>query len=426
MINIGIYGATGSWDFGDYCMVLNNIIQMDKHNNSTQFYIFTPNISVTREYVRNNIEDQELFNRITYIRDSLFFESKIQNYIFRIIRKILKIDLFYYRSLNIWNKTYKGENDFIKTNIVEEIENLDVLVFNGGGYFQNSWGTRNLDFCSVINIAACSKVPVYFMGNSFGPLDNIYKKYVASSLSYARRILIRDGSDRSYKFLVQNGVWCDKLTINTDDLIFYTTEKLKQDIPVQKENARPYIIIEIMTWITRAKKGVDSVLIEIKKFISNSIENGFCVYLISFDKTDKVAQKCINQIADDLDNQYVFVVDSVDYIYEVYNLYRNAIFSVSMKYHPVILSIANEVPCVGIICDDDGYYESKMHGAYESNGISADFDLVRELDNVTSEWLITALQNRGSFNIDLQRKIKMMEDRSDYLERIVTKKGFVE
>lgn len=56
MINIGIYGATGSWDFGDYCMVLNNIIQMDKHNNSAQFYIFTPNISVTREYVRNNID----------------------------------------------------------------------------------------------------------------------------------------------------------------------------------------------------------------------------------------------------------------------------------------------------------------------------------------------------------------------------------
>ena len=83
----------------------------------------------------------------------------------------------------------------------------------------------------------------------------------------------------------------------------------------------------------------------------------------------------------------IFSCTRISSMYEVFGYYKYASFSLSFKYHPLVLSIGSSVPCVGVICDSDGYYESKMKGAFDSCGLEWKEKLMR-IDELDSNTLI--------------------------------------
>ena len=79
-------------------------------------------------------------------------------------------------------------------------------------------------------------------------------------------------------------------------------------------------------------------------------------------------------------------------MYEMFGLYRYCDFSISFKYHPVILALGSNKPFIGIICDADGYYEGKLKGACENLGVSPENHIIH-IDSIREGRLINLYKN---------------------------------
>lgn len=92
----------------------------------------------------------------------------------------------------------------------------------------------------------------------------------------------------------------------------------------------------------------------------------------------------------------------------MFGYYKYADFSISFKYHPVILSLGSSVPCVGIVCDNNGYYEGKMKGAFDSCGIDSKNKVIH-IDEFSSKKLLEIYKNNNSkelYKVSNREKLK--------------------
>lgn len=360
-MNIGFYGATGSNDFGDYAMMVHNIqqiLQYSTNEKNIRIYVFTPNKYNTLNNLLHNLINQKDLDRIEIIDEPSFRVNNYQFYLEKLFNGVFDKRPITNKLFSKLEKNYS--NNLISYEFESIIKKLDVLIFNGGGYLQYSWKEKNINFCLACIAAKRNKVPVYFLGNSFGPMFK-YDKYLKTALPYIDKVLVRDGTNYTAKYLTNNGF--TDYVVGTDDLLFigdtYNCPKLWDN----------YVIIEVMFFINKAQKGASHIISELIKLI-NTITKDKNVLLINFDVDDTLAQNYIEKILNSVeDRNKVRTYTKINNMYEVFGYYKNADFSISFKYHPIILSLGNEVPCIGIICGNDGYYEGKMKGAFDSCGL---------------------------------------------------------
>ena len=241
-MNIGFYGATGSNDFGDYAMMIHNINRILSVKESSKMYIFTPDKFCTLNNLINNIEIEKVKNNIHIIEEPKIEGNSLVQRISWMFFKALHKDFLCFRRFK-----YISKNDYryINKSFLDILDKLDVVIFNGGGYLQESWRDKNVNFAIACLVAYQKNIPVYFLGNSIGPL-NQYEKLVMNSIKNVNGIIVRDGKNYTAKLL--NSYACNNYIVATDDLLFVNDY---YDCCKKYDN---YIIIEIMFYITRAKK----------------------------------------------------------------------------------------------------------------------------------------------------------------------------
>ena len=116
-MKIGIFGATGSYDFGDYAMMIHNIQEFYALDKEHTFTIFTLSKEITDDNLEQNITDEDLLKRIKVVDDNLIdlsnnFFSKAYRMIYRKLKK---------RNIeeSIYKKLYKNK---VKALLKEGIE----------------------------------------------------------------------------------------------------------------------------------------------------------------------------------------------------------------------------------------------------------------------------------------------------------------
>lgn len=190
---IGVYGAVGTYDFGDNAMMIRNINNLFSSNKNSEYIIFTPDIKATEYHCNLYINQLDLLHNIYIVDDGIKKMNPID-----IEEHGIKVRVFDSDELNqqrldniieLWNKTYIGDLTIVDCNLIQHLKKLDLLIFNGGGYIQNGWGDRVIYFMSYINIAHSLGIPIYFLGNSFGPLHDNYLKYLSKSLLFCNKIM---------------------------------------------------------------------------------------------------------------------------------------------------------------------------------------------------------------------------------------------
>lgn len=417
--SIGIYGATGSYDFGDYCMLVDNIIKLDRALAGSRFFVFTPDASITNDNIQENILDNELLSRISSVDDGVYTSRETMSDKFSRRIRYAGSQEGYDAAVMCIDSICKNGTDMLPDDLKKVFNNLDLMIFNGGGYFQNSWKSLNIDFSLYILISKMYGIPVFIMGNSFGPLEDTLSSFVFPTLSLVDGIIVRDGQNRSYKSLLLNNLKADRICINTDDLFFHEPVKNTNNFDAPSPTLKNYVVIEVMVWIIKCINGKQSVLDILAAFMEHLVNNGYGIVLICFDKKDTVAQECISKLSEGFSSDQLWIVDQITSINQVYNIYRFCDFSVSMKYHPIVLALSYNHPCIGIICDYDGYYESKMHGAYESLGIMNSGDYVKHINELNEKWLIERFESRATFEIDKEKIEELKQGRESYMKRIV-------
>lgn len=414
---IGIYGATGSFDFGDYAMLVDNIEQIYNLNSEISFIVFSPNPKVTKICLEKNVP-KKIMKKIDIVED--FIEKKSNSFSIKKTRfcsqltyNLIKYDYEYEKYVDIWNETKKGQLDILSDKLISNLEKIDTMIFNGGGYLQNGWKNRNIQFMIFINALHWLRKKIYFMACSVGPLDARYEKYVKTSLELVEKIVIRDGKNYSFKFL-NSPILRDKMYIRTDDLM------LIQD-QYEKSEVKPYVIIEIMFFINKCTKGRRYIINEIGDFIKYIINQDKNVYLLNLDKSDFIAQYYIKTICKKINSPNLkcpIPLNDCIKVNKLYELYANAELSISMKYHPAVFSLRNNVPCIGIICDSDGYYKGKFFGAYDSLGCNGNENIIY-LNDLSAELLIEKYNNREQLRANTLKIDKFRNDRKEYLMEIL-------
>ena len=376
-MNIGLYGATGSNDFGDWAMMVHNINQILLRRKDAKVYIISPNKFNTLNILIHHFEKNTIWDCIRIIDEPKLTYSPEK----MIGKKILK----YLKVSNYKDKVFReviNENySHISPGILKIIKSLDVLIYNGGGYIQYNWHDSNIIFLMTCVIAKQNGAKVAFLGNSFGPMLN-YMKYLIKTLPYIDNIIVRDGNNYSAKLLDHLGY--KKYICGCDDLLF-----VNDYYPVVECDYEKYIVIEIMNYINKALKGEQYILKQLIDFIDYVTgSQNYNVKIINLDKDDWRGIEYINTIYKNISMPNKCTIHIInENMYQVFSYYKNAAFSLSFKYHPLILSLGSGIPCVGVICDSDGYYESKMKGAFDSCGLKWQGKIV-ELDSINAKVLI--------------------------------------
>ena len=401
---IGIFGATGSYDFGDYAMLAHNIQTLNAINPEYNFIVFTISPEVTRINLLENLINRSLMKQIQIVDDNFITHVKFFHHFFR-FRK--------FQMEHLYDKIRNGGG--VQEELFDAFASLDMVLFNGGGYLQHSWHYHNIKFMIEIILAKRMNKPVFFLANSVGPMMQ-YDKYTREVLPMVDSIMLRDGKLYSWKLLENYDM--TQVKTGADDLFFAGDAYTEY---YQTKNHDDYVMIEIMFMIRRAKKGADFIINSLKNFTDWLIEKQHKkIVLINFDINDGFAKQAINKIFQASNHkESIKTFTEIHSMYEVFELYKNCSYSLSFKYHPVILSLGNSRPCAGIITDDDGYYESKLKGAFMSCELDPSKN-VFHIDELTLEKLIETYQQTQNIICSPEVRSNLLTGRKEYLQEILS------
>ena len=409
-MKIGFYGATGSWDFGDYAMMVHNIQEILSISEDSEFFVFTPDKYVTLQVFVNNLMDLKQIRKI-HIVDGPQCQIK-----FSIVERIaIKMHWLDYGSLclkkvsKIYKSFCKGDWSLLSDEFKRVIEQVDIMLFNGGGYLQYNWSIRNYHFSIAVKYAHVCGKPVYFLGNSIGPMKE-FDWVIRDMIHDVDGIMIRDGMNYTKRLLDSYGY--KKYVNGPDDLTF--VNDIYKSVPMLNN----YVIIEIASLIGHAQKGSQFVLSEFLGLIDYLTETGKNVALVTLDKNDNHSFDYIDYLYDNARHKgKVIKFKEIGSIYEVFALYAHCDFSVSTKYHPVVLALGSNKPFIGIICGDDGYYEGKLKGACDNLSVPYNNHIIY-VDSVKDGTLINFYEE----NVDKKVVDNMELDRLKNIRNVFLRK----
>jgi len=403
-LNIGLFGATGSYDFGDFAMMIKNLADLYNANKNNRFFVFSLNPEKTEVCLKENISDIRLLDRIEIVDDAF-----IKMNVFRkVISKILTPERYYTKLYSeLYEQSKEGISVRFPSEFLEKLKGLDICVFNGGGYFQRGWKYYNIKFCSEIQLMNKFHIPIYFLSCSIGPMYE-YDKYTRESLKYVKSIMIRDGKNYTYKLLQSYGI--DRIINGPDDLFFLCDKKYESE-------PTGYVVIEVMKWMDRHEKGVDYVISELVKFIKYLIcEEKLDICLLNLDIEDYYGLDYMDLLFENIDDRnHVRKVKTVN-IEEIKRIYSSAKYSLSFKYHPIIFSLGSGIPNSAIVTDDDGYYHSKMYGAYENCDLNPKNHVI-DLNELNCETLVSLYKRSNEICSD-EVKSRFLSVRNGYIDSI--------
>lgn len=232
--------------------------------------------------------------------------------------------------------------------------NCDLMIDISGYAFGSGWSEKiYFDYFHNFEIAKALGIPVYIMPQTFGPFDfddavrtQVLKK-AEQLFSYAEVVFARE--EESYRLMTEelklknvkkslDLVLCNK---SVDHSLVYreTPSSFKVDIDDKAVGVIPNERnIAVSDRITVVKVYADS--------IKHCLEKGYTVYVLSHSSADaSLCRELKNQFED---NERVVCLDREFSCIEFNELVKKFGFIIASRFHSVVHSYKNTVPCVVI------------------------------------------------------------------------------
>ena len=251
--------------------------------------------------------------------------------------------------------------------IREALESVDVLVVNGGGYFNDLWAMphrieRLMKILAPILIADQMNMRIVFTGNTFGPFD-ASRELFASLLTGLKRATFgcRDALS-SPATLRALGIREDQI-VNVPDDLYLVNDALLARPPTTLRPEGEYIVMETYLPVEYLRNNRS----HFEHFSSAMKENhGLDIVFLPFhldhggvDQAEYLAGILPHfRYIDIRESGYLRLEDAVDVI-------RNAKMVVSTRYHALVVALGCETPIVNVLKDvlgDKRYYYNKSFG----------------------------------------------------------------
>ncbi len=348
-MNIGIVGPFGDINFGDYAMLVNNVIDLGKDNH---YWVFTYNIDLLAYLKQIYLSDYEIDECL--VKCAYEYKSTITE------KYHIEYDLYAYTPIEVLNYIENIDE------ITECLNQVEVLLVNGGGYFNCLWSAKHRKgklFCiiSTILLANLLNKKIFFSGNTFGPFDGNedFFSMFFNSLKYVE-FSARDNI-MSKAWLRRLGIY-HQINCVPDDLYFITkdiVDKANDDTLLMGK----YMILEFYDSIDEIKNKMN----EIENFVNCMNKNyGLNVFLMPLDHgfggeiQSELIAEMIPQIA-----LLKMPENSPRKIEYVLNIIKNADMVLCQRYHMFTVAISNNIPAIHIlkdVCYDKRYYYTKSAG----------------------------------------------------------------
>ncbi|MBA5851070.1 polysaccharide pyruvyl transferase family protein [Clostridium sp. cel8] len=395
---LGIIGAIGVDDIGDVIILKENLQQLreicSNNNINIEFIIFALNKDKCKTQIRE-INFEANIVEIPTMKDIL--RNVHNNFTFK---DLFEIDL------------EKVINDKIYWN---EFMKCDALFFIGGGYFNNYWNNKLIStFIIPIILGYKFRKSIFISGVNIGPFDerNVYK--LQDVFKEVNSIILRDRQG-SLEMLEKLGGTNGNIILGADDIlsIHYSTGCRGNVCTEKKLN---YAVIQLHHLVECNSTNYVIFYKELSAFLNNIIDNGFIdrVYFLPFDYFKGLDYECGRRLKTFLNNrkEYIVLNPTKDYIF-MRDLIKNSKFVIASRYHPIVLGLGNQVPCLGIYVND--LYKQKISGAFEVMNIYKNMVNVNDVsNNILFHWYKNIIGNykknyfRNSINLikkyDLNRR----------------------
>lgn len=419
---IGVTGPISETNFGDYAMFINN------------FYDLSPDEITIFSY--NKGFSQKIINDYLSRIKTTVIEVKLTQREIQDQKSKPKVGFlpFNYPTDTPLDILYRVENI---EEIRDEVNKIDIMIVNGGGYFNHLWNNslwRSDMLRKIITpilIANQMNKAIYFTGNGIGPFDQSeeFFNYIFNYLknvTYAVR-------DRLYskKYLQKIGISKDKVKFIPDDLYFINQEILNHPISDAERllNIGKYVLLELYYPLDEIKKYENAII----QFCENIYKNhGLSIVFVPFD-FERGGTWQGEYLSEKITNFYMYDLSKSGYlpIQDIYLLIKNAELVICNRYHAQVLAISAGVPVVNVlkkVCDDHRYYFNKNYGLLEYSFDGMNFNEMDFLHlNLKSclkfleqnlESVIANQKKLFSSSKYKQNKIELQKIRNDYLRLI--------
>ena len=395
---IGVTGPISEVNFGDYAMFINNFYDFT----TDEITIFSYNKGFSQKIINDYLHNMKITNIEVKLAEKKEIHEELKS----------KVGFLPYNPptdtpIDI---LYRIENiDEIR----DAISKIDIMIVNGGGYFNHLWNNSLWrsdmlkKIIAPILIANQMNKEIYFTGNGIGPFDqseeffNYLFNYLRNT-TYAVR-------DRLYsrKYLQKIGVSNENIKFIPDDLFFINREIIDHPISDAERllNIGKYVLLELYYPLDEIKKHEKSII----QFCESIYKNhGLSVVFVPFD-FERGGTWQGEYLSEKLSNFYMYDLSKSGYlpIQDIYSLVKNAELVICNRYHALVLAISAGVPVINIlkkVCDDYRYYFNKNYGLLEYSFEGLSFN---EMDflHLDLEDCLSLLENNLVYVIANQKKL---------------------
>ena len=387
-----IVGGYGYKNVGDEAQLRGNIETLKEINPNCEITVSTPNTEYSK-----SVHDASFF--IEALRSCFFKQNSSRRY--QITQKNKKNFVRYFG-----NEIYKlrflldslvlviytlfaSQSIMLKIvnrktrNLIQIIFSSDYLFFSGGGYLTEPTLSRLWDAYLHIIIAKIGNTKVIMSGQTIGPINSIFNKFLAKILfNTCQNISLRDGM-RSLSQVQNLGVKKNLISVICDDATFCKSSSLLK-------SSNKYILYHLHYWGCSNKSDSDYVLNKNIEIVSHLISMDFHVKLISMTPSD---EKAILDLYSHFTSKYIECIPFNYDIDFVLSFFQNAFVTLTMKHHPIVFSIGHLVPVISLNYSD--YYEHKNVGALDLFDLGQ-YSISLSSDNTKIYNLIESITNKKS------------------------------
>lgn len=438
-MKIGVTGPISEINFGDYAMFINNMFLLGKEHEYYLFYYSKINVTaldkIISKYLQGfNIKKIEVKLKSIQETNKVAKKKKLINKVVKILGLSQSIPQPTDTPIDVLSKI-SNLNE-----LIDSITEIEVLVINGGGYFNNLWhkGIMRNEFFKIICpilIANQLKIKLSFTGNSYGPFDisNEFFKVFFNSLNNAdfgcRDNMLSPGYLRSI------GIQGNKIKIIPDDLFI-----IEEDLIKRKNEFNPpfkkYILFETYISVEQLKM-IEMELISFTNKIYEKFE--LSVVFVPFqkgyagEKQGKYLETILNP-----SNFFLYNINNEGFpeFNDLYYLIKNADFVIGTRYHSLVLATSLKTPVVNImkkVMGDYRYYYNKNQGLLDLifNNQQFDYRIFLKLDlrnfliEFVNSYIFLKEQQEKLFDNDLflTRKLELYGERKSFFNSLISQNG---
>ncbi|WP_341537113.1 polysaccharide pyruvyl transferase family protein [Methanosarcina barkeri] len=293
------------------------------------------------------------------------------------------------------------------------IKECSLLLFIGGGYMNRYWGCKIYQFISTLSIAHEVGIPCIASGQTFGPLDDIQKKIVKKHINKLDYISTRD-INRSKKRLLELGFDENKIIEGPDDAIFLS----KNMNYINRYDSSFVVTVNFGLFLKYSKYPLEYIYTIFAQFFDYLVDSKNAIILnISMTISGKDIEQGLSiQSKMKHKDKFYFVPLYTD-LKTIKAIISTSDLVVSSRLHPIVFSISERRPYIGISGGGE-YYNSKLMGISEIYSYISDNHII-EADNLSLDKLKNLLSSTLNEDYRLNNIYELNETkRNNFLKKV--------